>query len=60
MLLGRVPKEWIVARGPFAFRPAATRSASGSHVASTLVQLVIFWGCFLAVLPLVLSRLEQR
>jgi protein-S-isoprenylcysteine O-methyltransferase Ste14 len=60
MLCGRMPTEWIVARGPFAFRPATTRSATGSHVASTLVQLVIFWGFFLAVLPLMLSRLEQR
>ncbi|MFE5672715.1 methyltransferase family protein [Agromyces sp. NPDC056523] len=60
MLFGRVPTEWLVARGPFAFRPADARAATSAHVTSTLVEIVIFWGFFLAALPFVLSWLEER
>jgi protein-S-isoprenylcysteine O-methyltransferase Ste14 len=59
VLLGRIPTEWIVS-GPFAFRPAATRATPTAHVAATFVQLVLFWGSFLAVFPIVLSLLERR
>lgn len=59
ILLGRVPNEFII-RGPFAFRPAASRSTSARHVASTFIQIVVFWGFFLVVVPVTLTALERR
>jgi protein-S-isoprenylcysteine O-methyltransferase Ste14 len=59
MLLGRLPTEWIV-RGPFAFRAAADRSRPGGYVASTIGQIVVFWGLFLVVLPAIVAALENR
>lgn len=59
VLRGRVPTEWIVA-GPFAFRPAPPRSRAVLHVLATAGQIVVFWGFFLVVAPLLLSFLEQR
>lgn len=55
VVLGRLPTEWLV-RGPFAFAPARP----GHHVVVTLLQMLLFWGFFLGVVPLVLSLLEQR
>lgn len=60
MALGRVPTEWLVARGPFAFRQANPRAATAAHVATTGVQILFFWGLFLAAIPLVLAFAEQR
>jgi len=55
VLLGRIPTEWMTS-GPFAFR-----SATGTrHVANTFGQLVLFWGFFLVVAPLVILVLENR
>lgn len=59
VLLGRIPTEWIL-RGPFEFRPARTRATVAPHLASTLGQLVVFWGFFLGLVPIVISVLEQR
>jgi protein-S-isoprenylcysteine O-methyltransferase Ste14 len=59
VLLGRVPNEWIV-RGPFAFRPAIPRPTAATHVASTFGQILLFWGFFLALIPVTLAFLEQR
>ena len=59
MVRGRIPTEWIIA-GPFAFRPAAPRSTALVHVVSTFAQIVVFWGFFLVVLPIVVSWLERR
>jgi hypothetical protein len=56
---GRIPTDWII-RGPFAFRPAAIRSPVISHMAATLGQIVVFWGFFLLVLPLLIGGLENR
>ena len=56
---GRIPTEWIIA-GPFAFRPAAPRSSALHHVAATFAQIVVFWGFFLVVLPIVVGWLERR
>jgi len=56
LLLGRIPTEVITA-GPFAFRQAAP---SSNHVVNTFVQLVLFWGLFLAVIPGVIVVLEHR
>ena len=55
LLLGRIPTEWMTT-GPFGFR-----SATGTgHVAKTFAQLVLFWGFFLVVAPLVILWLENR
>jgi len=59
VLFGRVPTGWIIA-GPFAFRPAGTRTSPGAHVWATVVQIIVFWGLFLWVIPVVLAALEQR
>lgn len=53
---GRIPTEWIIA-GPFGFRPARPGSR---HVLATFVQLVVFWGVFLVVLPVIINALEKR
>jgi protein-S-isoprenylcysteine O-methyltransferase Ste14 len=59
VLFGRVPTAWII-RGPFAFRPALLRSTTATNVATTFGQIVVFWGFFLAVVPLVITVFEQR
>lgn len=56
---GRVPTAWII-RGPFAFRPASSRPAAATHVASTFRQIALFWGFFLGVIPLAIVVLERR
>lgn len=58
VLLERLPAEWII-RGPFAFRLARPGS-TGDHVRRTGAQLVLFWGLFLVVFPLVIVALERR
>lgn len=60
MALGRVPTEWLVARGPFAFRQANPSAATAAHVATTGVQILFFWGLFLAAIPLALAFADQR
>lgn len=56
--LGRLPTEWILS-GPFAIRVAPTARTSG-HVLRTTVQVVVFWGLFLAVIPTIILFLEHR
>ena len=56
MLLGRIPTELIIA-GPFAFKQARIESR---HVLITAAQVVVFWGLFLVVGPLVIVFLETR
>jgi protein-S-isoprenylcysteine O-methyltransferase Ste14 len=56
---GRVPTAWMI-RGPFAFRPASSRPAAGTNVASTFGQIVLFWGFFLGAVPLAVVVLEQH
>lgn len=58
ILLDRLPTEWILF-GPFAIRlaPAASTSA---HVARTTGQVVVFWGLFLAVFPVIIAVIERR
>ena len=60
MLLGRIPTERIVARGPFAFRPASASAGVTRHVLATAVQVLLFWGFFLAVIPFALTLVEER
>lgn len=59
LLRGRIPTEWIIA-GPFAFRSARADARASRHIATTFAQIVVMWGLFLVVLPLVISGLEQR
>lgn len=59
LFFARVPTAWIV-RGPFAFRPAAVRSTPSMNVVFTFTQIVVFWGLFLVVFPLVIVVLERR
>jgi protein-S-isoprenylcysteine O-methyltransferase Ste14 len=56
---GRLPTEWIIA-GPFSFRPARVRAGNGANLAATLGQIVVFWGFFLGIVPVVLALLERR
>lgn len=59
MLLGRLPTEWILI-GPFRFRPARARAEASAHILATVAQIVVFWGLFLVVFPLVIAALEVR
>lgn len=58
MILGRIPSERLVA-GPFAFRSSHTR-IRGQLLVRTTIQLVIFWGVFLVVLPAIINSFEER
>jgi protein-S-isoprenylcysteine O-methyltransferase Ste14 len=58
VLRGGIPTAWII-RGPFAFR-SATGRARTTNVGATIGQMILFWGFFLAVIPLALTFLEQR
>jgi protein-S-isoprenylcysteine O-methyltransferase Ste14 len=57
--LGRIPTTWLLV-GPFAFRPARPRESPLAHVRATAIQIVVFWGMFLVVFPLVIAFVEQR
>lgn len=59
LVLGRVPTEWLLV-GPFAFRPARSRRTPVAHVLATAAQIVVFWGLFLVVFPLIIAALEER
>ena len=55
---GRVPTGWLIV-GPFGFRTARPRSVV-AILAATIAQMVVFWGLFLVVAPVVLVALEHR
>lgn len=59
VVLGRAPTE-LLTRGPFAFRQAADTAPVSRHVLKTFGQLVVFWGLFLLVFPLIIAALETR
>lgn len=59
LALGRIPTVWLLV-GPFAFRPARPRRTPLVHVVVTLGQIVVFWGLFLVVFPLIIDALEAR
>lgn len=59
VLLGRVPTE-LVTSGPLRFRTADPDAARHRHVLGTALQIVVFWGLFLGVLPLVIAAAETR
>lgn len=58
VLLGRIPSDRILV-GPLGFRDARPAPAR-RHVARTTLQIVIFWGLFLGVIPVVLAWVEHR
>lgn len=59
LVFGRIPTSLLLV-GPFAFRPARPRATPAAHVIATAVQIVVFWGLFLVVFPLVIQALETR
>ncbi|UCR88150.1 methyltransferase family protein [Mycetocola spongiae] len=58
VLWGRLPRE-IIARGPFAFRPAS-RTGRRSNLRRTGLQITVFWGLFLLLIPAAILPLEYR
>jgi protein-S-isoprenylcysteine O-methyltransferase Ste14 len=58
VLFGRIPTERMPV-GPLGFRDSRPGSAS-RHVATTAVQLVVFWGLFLVVFPVIIAAFERR
>jgi protein-S-isoprenylcysteine O-methyltransferase Ste14 len=58
VLLGRIPIERVLV-GPLGFRNARP-GPRGKHVVTTAVQLLIFWGLFLVVFPVIIAALEGR
>ncbi|MBF4615715.1 methyltransferase family protein [Curtobacterium sp. VKM Ac-1376] len=59
VLLGRIPTEWLTS-GPLRLQVADADAPLSRHVAATVVQIVVFWGLFLGVLPLVNAFAEHR
>ena len=57
--LGRLPTELLLI-GPFRFREAAAGGGRAAHVGGTALQLLFFWGLFLAVIPLAIAWFEAR
>lgn len=58
LVRGEVPARFVLI-GPFAFREAHPAS-TGSHLGRTIAQMLVFWGFFLVVLPLLISWGEDR
>ena len=58
VLLGRVPSDRLIV-GPFSFHSSHTRVRSQLIMRTTL-QLVVFWGVFLIVLPAIINSFEER
>ena len=58
VLLGRLPTEWILF-GPFSFR-LATATTNRAHITRSALQIVVFWGLFLGVIPAIIVFFEQR
>ena len=58
VLRDRLPTEWMLI-GPFAIGVARPARRIG-HGGRTAIQIVVFWGLFLAVIPLVIVLVEHR
>ncbi len=58
MLLGRIPTEKLLV-GPFAFHSSHTRVRSRVLVHTT-IQIVVFWGIFLVIIPVIIKAFEDR
>ncbi len=59
VVLGRIPTEWVTT-GPLRLRTADPDAPRWRHVTATAVQIVVFWGLFLGVFPLVIATAEHR
>lgn len=59
VMLGRVPTEWLIV-GPFRFRAADSAAPISRHVATTALQILVFWGLALGVVPVVIRWFEVR
>lgn len=55
---GRIPMERMLV-GPLGFRSARPRSRA-ARLAATLLQIVVFWGFFLGVMPAAIAFAERR
>ena len=58
MIFGRIPSEKLLI-GPFAFHSSHTRVRSRVLVHTT-IQIVVFWGVFLVIIPWIISALGER
>lgn len=59
LAFGRIPTAVLLV-GPFRFRRARPRATPVAHMIATAAQIVVFWGLFLVVFPLVIRALEER
>lgn len=55
---GSFPSHWILL-GPLGLREARPR-ARANNILATAVQLIVFWGLFLGIFPLVIAWFERR
>ena len=58
MIVGRIPSEKLLI-GPFAFHSSHTRVRSRVLVHTT-IQIVVFWGIFLIIIPVIINAFEDR
>ena len=58
MIVGRIPSEKLLI-GPFAFHSSHTRVRSRVLVHTT-IQIVVFWGVFLIIIPVIINAFEDR
>lgn len=58
LVSGRVPTEWLI-NGPFTFRTAPSASR-GRILMLSLLQMLVFWFVFLALIPMVIVFFEAR
>ena len=58
MILGRIPSEKLLV-GPFAFHSSHTRIRSRLQMRTT-IQIVVFWGVFLIIIPVIINAFEDR
>ena len=58
LVRGSFPAHWILL-GPLGLREASPRTRA-DNILATAVQLVVFWGLFLGIFPLVIAWFEQR
>jgi len=58
MIVGRIPSEKLLV-GPFAFHSSHTRIRSRLLMRTT-IQIVVFWGVFLIIIPVIINAFEDR
>ncbi|SDO77222.1 Protein-S-isoprenylcysteine O-methyltransferase Ste14 [Microbacterium sp. ru370.1] len=59
LAFGHIPTAVLLV-GPFRFRRARPRATPVAHMIATAAQIVVFWGLFLVVFPLIIRALEER